>query len=107
MQEPWNDKQESIALTYARMIMANQTVVGISAFSAYGALATFGTSYVPIPDHHAANFIVNYEPSTFLPTNVARFYDAKIIMVAELKELWNNVNGTEHVLEWFRNNSDA
>jgi hypothetical protein len=87
------------------MIMANQTVVGISAFSAYAALAAFGTSYVPIPNGHSANFILNYEPSHLLPPNVIRFYDARIIMVADLKKLWESNDATERVLEWFWNDT--
>jgi hypothetical protein len=44
-----NGPNETIALAYARMIMANQTVVGISTFGVFPALSTFGTGYLHQP----------------------------------------------------------
>jgi len=41
-----NDINETIALTFARMIMANQTVVAITSFSVFPGVSTFGTGYI-------------------------------------------------------------
>jgi hypothetical protein len=41
-----NGPSETIALAYARMIMANQTVAGISTFGVFPVVASFGTAYL-------------------------------------------------------------
>jgi hypothetical protein len=49
-----NDPDESIALTFARMVMAKHVVVGISTFGVFPAVASFGRSYVREPDYARA-----------------------------------------------------
>jgi hypothetical protein len=49
-----NDPNESIALTFARMVMAQQVVIGISTFGVFPALASFGRSYIRDPDYMRA-----------------------------------------------------
>ena len=46
-----NDKAETIALTFARMIMAQHVVIGITSFGVFPGIATFGTGYVRNPDY--------------------------------------------------------
>jgi hypothetical protein len=41
-----NGPNETIALAYARMIMAKQAIVGIGSFGVFPALATFGIGYI-------------------------------------------------------------
>lgn len=43
-----NESNESIALSFARMIMANQTIIGVSTFSKYPAVASFGNSFIQL-----------------------------------------------------------
>jgi len=43
-----NDPDETIALTYARMIMANQTFAVMSTFALFPAIANFGMGYIKL-----------------------------------------------------------
>ena len=49
-----NSPNETIALTYARMIMANQSIAGISTFGVLSSIASFGTGYIRLPDNRSA-----------------------------------------------------
>ena len=44
-----NQLNETMALSYARMILANQTIAGISSFGVFGPIANFGMGYVRKP----------------------------------------------------------
>jgi hypothetical protein len=100
-----NDAKETIAITYSRMIMANQTIVGISSFGVFPAIGTFGTGYLRRPDYDIApNRWVLHPPIDELADNVVLFDEPKRIMVASIKELWET-RGKEGVLEWFWNDT--
>jgi hypothetical protein len=100
-----NDAKETIAITYSRMIMANQTIVGISSFGVFPAIGTFGTGYLRRPDYHnAPNKWVLSPPIDELADNVVLFDEPKRIMAASIKELWET-RGKEGVLEWFWNDT--
>ena len=95
-----NDANETIALAFARMIMANQTVVAISSFGVMPAIVTFGTGYVRKPDYPKA-------PNQFLlhggvseNSNVVLIEEPRL-PAAQLNKLWNQ-NGSTAVLDWFR-----
>lgn len=49
-----NGPNETIALFYARMIIAKAVIVGIGSFVAFPSLATFRTGYILIPEYEEA-----------------------------------------------------
>jgi hypothetical protein len=102
-----NNVTESIALTFARMIMANQTIAGISSFGVIPAVSTFGKGYIRLPDYPKApnKWLLNPRIDE-LADNVVLFYEPKRIMVGAMKGLWQN-EGEQGVLEWFWNDTVA
>ena len=40
-----NGPNETIALAYAKFVMANQSIIGVTSFSFFLVIATFGTAY--------------------------------------------------------------
>lgn len=96
-----NDPNETIALTYSRMIMANQTIVGISSFGVFPAIATFGTGYIRRPDYRKApNMWLIDPPIDKVADNVVLFDEEKRIMARPMKQLWES-EGETGVLAWF------
>jgi hypothetical protein len=102
-----NSVNESIALTFARMIMANQTIAGISSFGVIPAVSTFGRGYIRWPDYPKApnKWLLNPRIDE-LADNVVLFHEPKRIMVGAMKGLWQN-EGEQGVLEWFWNDTVA
>lgn len=102
-----NGPNETITLAYARMIMANQTIVGISSFGVFGAIGTFGTGYIRKLDFKKApnKWLVNgIKPIDQLADNVVMINEPKRLMCMEVKKLWET-RGEEGVLEWFWNDT--
>jgi len=96
-----NSEGETIALTYARMIMANQTIAGISSFGVLPAIATFGTGYLREPDYPSAPQRWLLHPRIDeLAENVVLFKEPKFIKVEDMKDLWEK-HGEAGVLKWF------
>ena len=100
-----NGKSETIALAYARMVMAKQVVGCMSTFSIFPILGTFGTGYYLRPKL--------YDPSMFLthrmypvtkfvdPTNSFVLFDEKNVLLGpQAKDLWDKY-GDDAVLKWF------
>jgi hypothetical protein len=96
--------EESIALTYSRMILAKQAISGISTFGVMPAVATFGTGYARIPDHpvEVNQWLLRPRIDT-LVSNVVLIEDPKM-PVEHIKMLWER-EGEEGVLAWFRNDT--
>jgi hypothetical protein len=100
-----NTVGETIALTFARMIMANQTIAGISSFGVIPAISTFGTGYIRTPDYpKAPNQWLIHPRIDELTDNVVLFDEPKRIMVGAMKGLWQT-EGEKGVLEWFWNDT--
>jgi hypothetical protein len=98
-----NNGRETIALTYARMIMANQTIGGISTFSFLPLISTFGTGYM----HAQSDSHPWYPPrprmhDTNSNDNLILFQDSKLIKVVNIQSLWQT-KGKDGVLDWFWN----
>jgi hypothetical protein len=101
-----NNVNETIALTCARMIMANQTIVGVSSFNIMPAISTFGTSYMHLPrSNHTSqvSWLSNPRIDTLI-NNVILFDDPNVISARNMKQLWKN-DGEIGVLNWFWNDS--
>jgi hypothetical protein len=100
-----NDVDETIALTYTRMIMANQTIAGISSFGVMPAIATFGTGYIRLPDFpRAPNAWLTFPRIDELTDNIVLFEESNRIMVKAMGDLWTS-QGEKGVLEWFWNDT--
>jgi hypothetical protein len=96
-----NGPNETTALAYARLIMANQTIAGISTFGVFPAVSTFGTGYLSRPEGNFPNYWMFNPRVDELVDNVRIFTDGDVMMVAEMKALWET-KGEAAVLEWFR-----
>jgi hypothetical protein len=96
--------EESIALSYVRMIVAKQAIVGLSTFGVMPAVSTFGTGYVRIPDSSSdVNQWLLLPRIDEMVDNVVFIKDPKI-MVERMKALWEQ-EGEEGVLAWFWNDT--
>lgn len=102
-----NGPNKTVALAYARMIMANQTISGVSTFGVFPTLASFGTGYFRLPEYPRGatgfNTWLLDPPIERLAENVVLEREENTYMVAvAIRELWE-ARGVEAVLEWFRN----
>jgi hypothetical protein len=98
-----NDAKETIALTFARMIMARQVVIGISSFGVFPAVATFGQAYIRRPDYaRAPNRWLLNNPSIDSVAPYVQLVDEPKLMAVTCKNKWSATNGTA-VLNWFQN----
>ena len=91
-----NSINETIALTYARMIMARQSsITGMTSFGEFATMATFGTGYIRSPGQWI-------RPIDGLNATVIWYPAEKIASFQYIKQLWM-VNGTQAALQWFWN----
>lgn len=98
-----NDRNETIPLTFARMIMANQTVISISKFGGFAGVATFGTAYIRKPDfHEAPNLWLLYPRIESITENVFLIEEPRL-MASQCKDMWGKTGVA--VLEWFMNDT--
>ena len=100
-----NDVEETIALTFARMTMANQTINGISTFSIMPTIATFGTGYIRKPEGMQNQWLMNPRIDLYT-SNVVLFDEPNVILVGNMKKLWET-EGEVGVLNWFWNDSSV
>jgi hypothetical protein len=97
-----NDAHETVALTYARMVMANQTIGAMSTFSVFPILATFGTGYFMKPKRGSPNSWLSQFFKGRGKSNLFLFAEKNVMVGSQIRELWDS-SGEEAVLEWFRN----
>jgi hypothetical protein len=98
-----NDANETIALTFARMIMARQVVIGISSFGVFPGIATFGEAFIRKPDYaRAPNRWLLDNPAIESVAPYVKLVDEPKLMAVTCKAKWQQTNGTA-VLDWFQN----
>ena len=103
-----NDAHETIALTYARMIMARTLIVGISSFGVFPALANFGDAYVRRPDYNGApnkwllRSPVAPKPEGFQTTF---FSSSQKLFPRQIRKSWAQDETGAQLVAWFRNES--
>jgi hypothetical protein len=98
-----NRPGDTIALTYARMILANQTIAGISTFGVFPSIASFGTGYIRRPDALSpTNGWLVRPPLDGLVENLVLVEDRNVLKVRTIKKLWKLEDGQEQILAWFR-----
>ena len=99
-----NDRSETIALAYARMVMAKQVVGSMSTFSIYPIIGTFGTGYylrpkIEDPSYWVANNI--YPVTKIWDIRTVIFNEKAKLLGTQTKDIWD-AYGDDVVLEWFR-----
>jgi len=102
-----NGPNETIALAYARMVMANQTMAGITSFGVFPAVASFGTGYARSPDYRKApnKWLAQDPPLEQVANNIVLMKEPNRLMAGVIKKMWQRENGQDLVLEWFQNDT--
>jgi hypothetical protein len=96
-----NGLDETIALTFARMVMANQTVIPITSFGVFPGVSTFGTGYIRYPDYaKAPNRWLITSPWMEKVDNV-KLVKEPVLMAQQLKNMWGQ--NVSSVINWFAN----
>jgi len=105
-----NDVNESVALSYSRMIVAKQTIVGsVSTFGTYAALASWGEAFIIKPDFdHAPNgWMVK---GVNKDTNLTMVHDPSPLLVTQSTYLWwseRKTGGREAMIDWLKDEGDT
>jgi hypothetical protein len=98
-----NSPHDTIALTYARMILANQSIAGISTFGVFPAIASFGTGYIRRPDAKSrTNGWLLHPPLNKLVKNLELMVEPNFLRVRDVRKVWKLDNGEQEILNWFR-----
>lgn len=102
-----NDSHETIALHYARLILANQTLAGIGTFAVFPVLSTFGTGYTRSPDAKSPinSWLLGSKLRTSMRKNLVLTKEPNLLMMDQIRKLWMEEDGEERILAWFRNAS--
>lgn len=95
-----NGKGETVALTYARMVMANQTIVGLSTFAFFPAIATFGQALIRKPSKtDLGGWLLKARIEEKLD-NIVMVEEPDWLPTAKCKRMWGEDGSA--VLDWFR-----
>jgi len=94
-----NDPDETIALTYARMIMANQTFAAFSSFGMFPAIANFGTGYFQA--HQKYRWMQNPTFDTVMDDFVM-MNETNILMSEKMIRLLKTEHAEKTIIDWFR-----
>jgi hypothetical protein len=105
-----NGPSETIAMAYARIVMANQSIGAMSTFSVFPILGTFGTGYYLRPKRkdpsmwliHGQYPITEMDPNN--ASNLVLFDESNLLLGSHAKALWHQ-HGEDVVLQWFRTGS--
>jgi hypothetical protein len=100
-----NSHNETIALSYARMIMANQSMAGVTTFGVFPVISSFGTGYIRKPDSgntRVPNQWLNNPPVDQLADNIVLMEEPNLLTAPRFQKMWKE-KGQEHVLEWLKN----
>jgi hypothetical protein len=102
-----NNAQETIALSTARLVLANQSIGGRSTFSVFPIVATYGTGYYLQPQSLTpCSWLGRLDTHLLLDPDTRRqsvilFDEPHQKIGSHVSRLWDT-NGTEAVLDWFR-----
>jgi len=101
-----NGPGETVALAYARLIMANQSLGIIpSTFSTFPVLSSFGTGYLTKPQREG---IFNKRTQGLYPDMPVEvdISAPNMLYNKKLNQWFSEENGAEKVLTWFQNDTD-
>jgi hypothetical protein len=105
-----NSPQDTIALTFSRMIMAHTLIAGTGTFPFFPALANFGASYVLVApgfrksNHWFAQLATEESPAQ---SHLHVVEDTDSIESLDLMKLWEADPSGGLVVQWFRNTSSV
>jgi hypothetical protein len=105
-----NDPLETIAMTYARIVMANQSIGAMSSFSVFPILGTFGTGYFLRPKRKDPSMWLTHgqypitEVNRNNDSNIVIFDESNVLLGTQTKDLWHDY-GEGVILQWFRTGS--
>ena len=97
-----NKHEETITMTYARLVMASQTIVSPSSFGVFAALGSFGMAYI---FHNETLDNLNFlllPPMTHNPVSDIVLRNEEFLLCSEIKDMWEQDPTGAHVLSWFR-----
>jgi hypothetical protein len=95
-----NGPEETVALAYARLIMANQTVTSLSTFAFFPAVAAFGKALVKRPSpKNLGGWLVKLK-SAGKAENIEFFDEPDWLSTKQCKRMWGDDGSA--VLQWFR-----
>jgi len=95
-----NGRNETVVTSFARLILANQTIVGISSFGIWTAISSLGTGHIRRPDYPKA-------PNEWSPPlqdmyDDIELFDAPKVLPAAVATRMKD-GQMDELLEWFRN----
>jgi hypothetical protein len=100
-----NGPRETIPSSYVRLIMANQTIAGISStFGVFPTTTTFGTGYLSSPERNQSALRTRWMVEEFANQRVANIILVEgnpHAKVSTILRMWET-QGAERVVEWFR-----
>jgi hypothetical protein len=100
-----NGPRETIPSSYVRLIMANQTIAGISStFGVFPTTATFGTGYLSSPERNQTALRTRWMVEEFANQrvdNIVLVEGNPHAKVSTILRMWET-QGAESVVEWFR-----
>jgi hypothetical protein len=88
-----NSVNETIALTYARMIMTSQSITGMTSFGEMATVASMGAAYI----RHPSQWVKRIDEMT---DGITLYKPHRNVKFRYIKDLWNQ-KGTKAVLQWF------
>lgn len=97
-----NGMNETVATAYARLVMANQTIVGASSFGIWPAMASFGRGYIRKPDYRKAPNSWAL-PLSYMYDDIELFEEPKRLPAAQASRMKGNQ--MELILKWFKDDS--
>ena len=100
-----NGREETIASTYSRMIMANQTIISLSTFAFFPAIATFGKAFIRRPSRRNLGAWIVKAVEEEKVDNVVLIDEPDWLPTARCKRMWGEDGSA--VLEWFRSETTS
>jgi hypothetical protein len=99
-----NGPRETIPSSYVRLIMANQTIAGLSStFGVFPTIATFGTGYLSSPERNQTAVRTSWMVEEFANQRVANILLVEgnpHAKVSTILRMWET-QGADRVVEWF------
>jgi hypothetical protein len=102
-----NTKEETIALSMARLVLANQSIGGRSTFSVFPIVATYGTGYYLQPEILTpCSWLGRLDPHLLVDPDTGRhnviLFDEPHQRIGSHVSALRDSNGNEAVLDWFK-----
>jgi hypothetical protein len=101
-----NGPDETIALAYARLVMAKQAISGISSFAVFPAIATFGIGYVYAPAFATCvnQWVIQprLDEIAVPKGQIVLLDEEQYLLSGAVQRLWDEEKEGGKVIDWFR-----